>query len=188
VFRIHNILVWIRIRILIRGSMPLTNGSGSGVGSFYFHHWPSRCEQKTNFKKVFLHSTFLRYFTSFFKDKMSKRSHKTVEIKVFLTIFCLMIEGSGSGAGSGSIPLTSGSGSGSLWPKNMWIRIRLRIRIRNTALEIPSAAGHCFPLAGGFANAKPVKRELRANLHSSLSTVLHKGIIVIDKSMQLTLN
>jgi hypothetical protein len=26
-------------------------------------------------------------FTSFFKDKKSKRSHKTVEIKVFLTIF-----------------------------------------------------------------------------------------------------
>jgi hypothetical protein len=26
-------------------------------------------------------------FTSFFKDKNSKRSHKTVEIKVFLTIF-----------------------------------------------------------------------------------------------------
>jgi hypothetical protein len=30
--RIHDILVWIRIRIWIwiRGSMPLTNGSGSG--------------------------------------------------------------------------------------------------------------------------------------------------------------
>ncbi len=28
VFRIHDILVWIRIR----GSMPLTNGSGSGSG------------------------------------------------------------------------------------------------------------------------------------------------------------
>jgi hypothetical protein len=26
-------------------------------------------------------------FTSFFKDKKSKRRHKTVEIKVFLTIF-----------------------------------------------------------------------------------------------------
>ncbi len=32
VFRIHNILVW--IRIWIRGSMPLTNGSGS----CYFRH------------------------------------------------------------------------------------------------------------------------------------------------------
>jgi hypothetical protein len=29
-------------------------------------------------------------FTSFFKDKNSKRSNKTVEIMVFLTFFCLM--------------------------------------------------------------------------------------------------
>ncbi len=36
-------VVWIRIR----GSMPLTSGSGSG--SCYFCHWPSRCQQKTNF-------------------------------------------------------------------------------------------------------------------------------------------
>jgi hypothetical protein len=28
-------------------------------------------------------------FTSFFKDKKSKRSHKTVKIKVFLTILAL---------------------------------------------------------------------------------------------------
>jgi hypothetical protein len=34
VLRIHDILVWIRIR----GSMPQTNGSGCGSGSFYFHH------------------------------------------------------------------------------------------------------------------------------------------------------
>ncbi len=46
VFRIHDILV----RIRIRRSMPPTNVSGP----FYFHHWPSRCQQKTNFfKKVF---------------------------------------------------------------------------------------------------------------------------------------
>ncbi len=38
VFRIHDILLWIRIRI--RGSMPLTN-------------WPSRCQQKTNFLTQF---------------------------------------------------------------------------------------------------------------------------------------
>ncbi len=38
--RIHDILVW--IRIWIRGSMPLTNGSGS----CYFRHRPSRCQQK----------------------------------------------------------------------------------------------------------------------------------------------
>jgi hypothetical protein len=34
VLRIHDILGWIRIRIWIRGSMPLTNGSGS----CYFRH------------------------------------------------------------------------------------------------------------------------------------------------------
>jgi hypothetical protein len=60
-------------------------------------------------------------FTSFCKDKKSKRRHKTVKIKVFLT--SLMIEG------YGSIPLTNGSGSGSRRPKNMWIRW---IRIRNS--------------------------------------------------------
>ncbi len=41
VLRIHDILVWIRIRI--RGSMPLTNGSGCESGSFYLkvllHHF-----------------------------------------------------------------------------------------------------------------------------------------------------
>ncbi len=81
VFRIHDIFVGIRIR----GSMPLTNGSGSG--SCYFRHWPSRGQQKTNKKKVFLHITFWRYIYIIFKDKKSKRSHKTVGIKVFLTIF-----------------------------------------------------------------------------------------------------
>jgi hypothetical protein len=33
VLRIHDILAWIRIRIWICGSMPLTNGFGSGYGS-----------------------------------------------------------------------------------------------------------------------------------------------------------
>jgi hypothetical protein len=53
VLRIHDILVWIQIRIWIRirGFMPLTNESG------------------------------------FFKDKKSERSHKTLEINLFLTIF-----------------------------------------------------------------------------------------------------
>ncbi len=64
VLRIHDILVWIRIRIRVRGSMPLTNGSGFGSwcepGSFYFNHWPSRCQQKTNLKRVFLHNIFLK--------------------------------------------------------------------------------------------------------------------------------
>jgi hypothetical protein len=42
VLRTHDILGWIRIRIWIRWSMPLTthgNESGSGCGSFYFRHW-----------------------------------------------------------------------------------------------------------------------------------------------------
>jgi hypothetical protein len=33
------------VRIRVRGSMPLSNGSRS----CYFHHGPSRCQQKTNF-------------------------------------------------------------------------------------------------------------------------------------------
>jgi hypothetical protein len=88
VLRIHDILVWIRVRI--RGSMPLKNGSGfgSGSGSFYFYHWPSRCQQKLiGFKKFFCILLFVGSFTSFFQDEKLKRSHKTVEIKVFLTIF-----------------------------------------------------------------------------------------------------
>ncbi len=63
----------------------LTNGSG--FGSCYFRHWPSRCQQKNKFfKKFFCLILFEGTFTSFFKDKKSKRSHKTVGIKV-LTIF-----------------------------------------------------------------------------------------------------
>ncbi len=55
VLRIHDILGWIRIRIC--GSMLLTNGSGSG--SCYFRHRPSRCQQKTNcLPKFFLLITF----------------------------------------------------------------------------------------------------------------------------------
>jgi hypothetical protein len=62
-------------------------------------------------------------FTSFFKDKMSKRNHKTVGIKVFLII---LLDNRRMMEGSGSPPLTNGSGSGR--PKNMWIR--------NTGLEV----------------------------------------------------
>jgi hypothetical protein len=59
-------------------------------------------------------------FTTFVKDKKSKRSHKTVDSRFFLLFFFhLMIEGSGSGAGSRFILMTNGSGSGSRRPKNM---------------------------------------------------------------------
>ncbi len=39
------------------------------------------------YKKFFCILLFEGTFTSFFKGKKSKRSHKIVEIKVFLTIF-----------------------------------------------------------------------------------------------------
>ncbi len=122
---IHDILVWIRIRIWVRGSMPLTNGSGS----CYFRHWPSRCQQKNIF---FLQVCFAYYFFKvpyiymIFKDKKSKRSHKVVpRNQGFSDYFCLVMERIGSG--SESIPLTKGSGPGSRRPKNMWIRIRIWI-------------------------------------------------------------
>ncbi len=38
-------------------------------------------------KIIFCFLVFESTFTSFFKDKKSKRSHKTVGVKVFLTIF-----------------------------------------------------------------------------------------------------
>ncbi len=107
VFRIRDISVWIRIRI--RGSMRLTNGSGSGFRcgsgsrSCYFRYWPSWRQKKLSKKKNFCLLLFEGTFTSFFNNKKSKRSHKTVGIKVFLTILLddrRMIEGSGSGSTS----------------------------------------------------------------------------------------
>jgi hypothetical protein len=80
-------------------------------------------------KQIFEHNflcllLFEATFTSFFKDKKSKRvtKYRGIRNQGFSYYFCMMIEGSGSraGSGSGSIPLTSGSGSGR--PKNMWIR------------------------------------------------------------------
>ncbi len=73
----------ILVRIRIRGSLPLANGSGSGSGSF------------------FCLLLFQATFASFFKDKKSG-SHKTVEIKVFLTIFLRIVR-----SGSGSVPRTN---------------------------------------------------------------------------------
>ncbi len=100
VLRIHDILVWIRIR----GSMPLTNGFGSG--SCYFRHWPSRCQKKLiclkNFSVYYFLEVHLHHFS---KEKSQNESQN---------IFAMMI------GGSGSIPLTNGTGTGR--PKNMWIR------------------------------------------------------------------
>ncbi len=126
----------ILVRIRIPRSAPLTQCCGSmtfwgGSGSCYFRHWPSRCQQKTNFlTQFFLLITFWRYIYIIFQRYKVEKGHKIVGIKVFLTIFGMLIEGSGSG--SASIPLTGGSGSGR--PKNTWIRW-IRIRINNTALN-----------------------------------------------------
>jgi hypothetical protein len=134
VFRIHDILVWIRIR----GSMPLTNGLMDLDPDSDPDPDPSifiidlQDANKKRIKKKSFSAWYLLFegtgtYTSFFKDKKSKRSHKvtkTEEIKGFSYYFCLMIEG------SRSIPLTNGSGYGSMRPKNMWIQW---IRIRNTA-------------------------------------------------------
>ncbi len=64
VLRIRDILV----RIRIRESMP---PSGSGSGSCYFCHWPSRRQQKTIVPQFFCLLLFEGTFTPFFKDKRS---------------------------------------------------------------------------------------------------------------------
>ncbi len=64
-----------------RGSISIINGSGFGSGSCYFRQSSSRCQHK-GFLLISLRSTF----TSFFKNKVIKRS-QTVGINVFLNIF-----------------------------------------------------------------------------------------------------
>ncbi len=121
------------------GAMTFWCGSGSadpclwlmdpdpGSGSCYFRHRPSRCQQKTNFRKVFLLITFWRHIYIIFQKKKIQKQLQNTRNQGFSYYFCLLIEESGSG----SIPLTNGSGSRR--PKNMWIRwIEIRIRIRNT--------------------------------------------------------
>jgi hypothetical protein len=121
VLRIHDILGWIRIRI--RGSIPLTNGSGSGFGS---GSWIrillfSSLTFKMPAKNLFFNTIFSAYYFlklhlhNFSKIKSQKESLNSRN-QGFSYYFCMMIEGSGSGR-----------------PKNTWIRwIRIRIRIRNT--------------------------------------------------------
>ncbi len=70
--------------------------------------------------KVFLLMAFWRYIYIIFKDKKSKRSHKTVEIKVFLTIFAWWWKDSDPDPHLWLVdpdpggPKTCGSGSGTL--------------------------------------------------------------------------
>jgi hypothetical protein len=76
-------VLWFRVIVVrIRGSMPLTNGSGSGwgSGSCYFRHWLSRRQQKIIFLKwifcLFLFEGTLNHF--------SKIKSQTEVTKVFL--------------------------------------------------------------------------------------------------------
>jgi hypothetical protein len=92
VFRIHDILVWIRIR----GSMPLINGSGYGSeygsGSFYFINDLQDANKKLIFLKVFLYITFLRYLCILFKNKKVKKMSQNSRNQGFSYYICLMIE------------------------------------------------------------------------------------------------
>ncbi len=123
VLRIHDILGWIRIRI--RGSMHLTDGSGSGFGSgsWYFRHWLSR---NKFFKTIFSAYYFLKLHSHHFSKIKSQKESLNNRNQGFSYYFCMIIEGSGSGSGSGSGRLKN------TWIR--WIRIRIRIRIRNTAV------------------------------------------------------
>jgi hypothetical protein len=126
--RIHDILVW--IRIWIRGSMPLTYGSGDPA---IFVIDLQDADKKLIFNLIFSAYYFLKVHLHLFPKIKSQKESQNSMSQGFSYYFCMMIEGSRSGSESGPIPLTNGSGSGR--PKNMWIRwirIRIRIRIRNT--------------------------------------------------------
>ncbi len=126
VLRIHVILGWIRIR----GSMPLTNVSGSWIRILLFSSLTFKMPAKNKFfNTIFSAYDFLKLHLHHFSKKKNQKESQNSRNQGLSYYFCMMIEGSGARAGSGSIPLTSGSGSGSWRPKNTWIRW---IRIRKT--------------------------------------------------------
>ncbi len=101
VFRIHDVLVWIRIRIL-------------DPDPSIFVIDLQDANNKTNFLfNFFCLLLFEDTFISYLKIKSQKESQNSRN-QGFSYYFCMMIEG------SGSIPLTNGSGSRR--PKNLWIR------------------------------------------------------------------
>jgi hypothetical protein len=119
--------------IRIRGSMPLTNGSGSGswIRILLFSSLTFKMPAKNLcFYTIFSAYYFLKVHLHNFSKIKSQKESQNSRNQGFSYYFCMIIVGSGSR--SRSIPLTSGSGSGSRRPKNMWIRW-IRIRIRNTA-------------------------------------------------------
>jgi hypothetical protein len=85
VLRIHDIMVWIRIRIL--GSMPLTNGSGFGS-----------VIDLQGVKKLFFCLYFLKvHLHNFSRQKVKKKSQNNRN-QGFSYYFFLLIEGSGFGS------------------------------------------------------------------------------------------
>ncbi len=122
VLRIHDILGWIRIRIL--GSMPLTNRSGFGSGSWIRILLFSSLTFKMPAKNLFFNTIFNTIFSAYYFLKLnlhhftkikSQKEFLNSKNRGFSYYFCMIIEGSGSRR-----------------PKNTWIRW-IRIRIRNTA-------------------------------------------------------
>jgi hypothetical protein len=135
VFRIHDILVWIRIRTPCLTLMDPDLDADPDPATFVIDL------QEANKKLIFLKSFsayyFLKVHLHHFSKIKSPKEVKNSRSKSYSYYFCLMIEGfrSGSGAGSGSrsTPLISRSGSGPWRLKNMWIRwFRIWIWIRNT--------------------------------------------------------
>ncbi len=91
-FLIRDILVRIRKRFRILGSVSLTNGSGSRSCSF--HQRSSRCQ-----KNIFFALSFHAYFyLKVHLHHSSKIINHKVTKQVFLHFFCLLIEGFGSGS------------------------------------------------------------------------------------------
>ncbi len=104
VLRIHDILVWIRIwDPRIHASKDWLIDPDPDPAIFVIDLLQQDANKKFNLK-FFCWLLFEGIFTSFFKDKKSKRNHKAVGIKIYLTIFAWR---------SGSIPQTNWSGSGS---------------------------------------------------------------------------
>jgi hypothetical protein len=104
-----------------RGSMPLTNGSGSWIRILLFSSLTFKMPAKNKFFNIIFSAYYYLkvHLHNFSKIKSQKESQNSRN-QGFSYYCCMMIEGSESGAGSVSIPLTSGSGSGR--PQNMWIR------------------------------------------------------------------
>ncbi len=90
-----------------------------GSGSCYFRHWPSRCQQKTNFlTQFFLLITFWSYIYIIFQRYKVKKSHKIEGIKVFLTIFAWWQKDPDPGGQK-----TCGSGVSCCGTGSAWIRL-----------------------------------------------------------------